>query len=78
MLRLHKLRIRTLSGYERVELCDLERAEYLIPFDDDETICILEGQVISSYEELITFAGQDQYKEKDILEITLLSVIAGG
>lgn len=78
MPRLRQLRVRTLSGQERVELCDLEQAKYLIPFDDDETVCILEGRAINSYQELINLAGQDPYKGKDILEITLLPVIAGG
>jgi len=73
-----KLKVRTLIGYERTELYGLEEGKYRIPFDDDETICLLEGQVINSYEELLQLANQELYKEKETLEITLFPVIAGG
>jgi hypothetical protein len=58
------------------EIRDFEDGQYL-PFS--EHICILvEGQVVSSYGELVQLATEARYKDKEFLELRLLEIIDGG
>jgi len=78
MSRLCKLKIRIPGAGEREELCDLKQAKYLIDFDDDETICLVQGQIARSYEEFLQLASNDLHSGKELLEVILQPIIAGG
>ena len=61
------------------DVFDLEQARNRF-FYGHETVVLVEGQVINSHAELIKLASQDQYKNKEFLEVTLLpnTFIGGG
>jgi hypothetical protein len=43
-----------------------------------DILIFVEGQMVSSYEELIDLSSQDHLKDKKILKVLLVSVVAGG
>ena len=77
MPELPRLKVKMPSGRDE-EICDLEQAKYLIPFDIDEVLVVADGQVIESYDELVQLATQDLYKSKELLEVLLLPLVSGG
>lgn len=80
MSNLPKLKVRPMfkAGNENeVDICDIEQVKSRFDFAY-ETVILVEGQVINSYEELIELARQDKYKDREFLEVTLLPFIAGG
>jgi hypothetical protein len=79
VLKLPKLKIRNWSdGYAGKEIRDFEQARYFLFNYGANIIVAVEGQVIKSYEELVWLAGQDCYKNKEFLEVELLTVVNGG
>ena len=76
MSRLPKLRIRFPSGSPGEYICELEQAKDYLNFN--EGVFLVEGQGIQSYDELVSIATQDKYKNKEFLEVELLHIIGGG
>ncbi len=77
MSKLPKLKVQSLLGNDdRPEVCDLEQAKNR--FDYDSGIIVVEGQVVSSYDELVRLAANDKYKGQEFLEVVLMPFIAGG
>ncbi len=74
MSKLPKLRIKMPHGYD--EIYSFEKAKTL--FFDWEVMVVVEGQMINSFEDLVKLAGQNPYKNKESLEVTLIPFIAGG
>ena len=76
MPKLPKLKI--LQPYWDVpeEIRDFEAGKYL-PFCGHLYI-VVEGEVISSYDELVQLAAEDRYKDKEFLEVRLLGITSGG
>ena len=78
MSKLPKLKVQSLFGSgNEPDICDLEQAKNRFDYGS-ETIVLVEGQVVNSQEELIELASQDQYKDKEFLEVVLLPFIIGG
>ena len=78
MSDLPKLKVQSLSNTgAEADICEIEQAKNRFEYSYD-TVILVEGQVVNSYEELVEFASQDQYKDKEFLEITLLPLIVGG
>lgn len=77
MPKLPKLRVKTFPGGSSEETHDFEQAKDL-PFLD--VLIFVEGQRINSYEELIQLAAQDSYRDKESLEVMVLSagLVDGG
>ena len=76
MSKLPKLKIKPIfSTGAEADICDLEQAKNRFDYAY-ETIVLVEGQVVNSYEELVQIATQ--YQNKEFLEVTLLPFIAGG
>jgi hypothetical protein len=76
MSQLPKLKIKLPLGNPSEDVCELEQAKYRLNFDDG--VLMVEGQTVHSYDELVQLATQDNYKNKDFLEVVLLQVIEGG
>jgi hypothetical protein len=76
MYRLPKLKIKLPFGDQSEDVCELEQAKYCLNFD--EGVFLVEGQTVHSYDELVQLATQDNYKNKEFLEVELLQVIEGG
>lgn len=76
MSQLPKLKIKLPLGTSSEDVCELEQAKYRFNFDDG--VLLVEGQTVHSYDELVQLATQDNYKNKEFLEVVLLQVIDGG
>ena len=75
---LPKLRIKHPSQNEIQDICSLEQAKYRFNWGREFFIVAVEGQVVNSYEELLSFAKQDRLKGKEFLEVELEPLLAGG
>jgi len=62
----------SLSG----EVSELEDAKYL--FDLDESIIVIEGQNVRSYEELVQIVSQERFKDKEFIEVMQIPLVQGG
>lgn len=78
MSKFPKLKIRRPCAYPAEEIRDFEQVKYFLFSYGPNTIVIVEGKVVNSYQELIQIAIQDRYKDKEFLEVMLESVIGGG
>jgi len=77
MSKLPKLKVRrTWNPVE--ETHDLEQARHLLFSRGVEMLVIAEGQVVSSYEELVQLAAQDAYKDKESLEVVMTPLWPAG
>ncbi len=78
MSRLPKLKVKRIPfGYSNEEICDFEQAQNFSYAQG--TFVMVEGQVVNSYEELVQLAAQDDYKDREFLEVMLVpSVDVGG
>lgn len=78
MSKLPKLKVHSLSGSGPKDyIYDLEQAKHRLDYESN-TIVLVEGHIVNSHEKLIQVATQDRYKDKEFLEVVLLSIIAGG
>ena len=78
MPKLPKLKIISTLRYNE-EICDLEQAkDILFRPSGILTHVVIEGQLIQSYENLVQLASQDQYKDKEFLEVRELPIMPGG
>ncbi len=56
----------------------VEQAKYRFRYGD-EVLVFVEGHLVNSYEELVQLASQDDYKDREFLEVVLLyAEIVGG
>ncbi len=80
MSKLPKLKVRSLlygEPREETEIDDLEQVKSHFAADSN-TIVVVEGRILNSYDELIRLVAQDEYKDKELLEVMLLPLIGGG
>ncbi len=78
MSKLPKLKVRTIREGKLVEeVVDFERAKYLALAD---AITLVEGHRIISYEELVQLVAQEEYMNREFLEVVVLpmEVPSGG
>ena len=74
---LPKLRVKNPYWDVAEEIRDFEQGKYL-PFSAESVSVVVEGQIVSSYEELLRLASEKPYRDKDFLEVTLIEVVVGG
>ncbi len=74
MSKLPKLRLKMPDGHE--EIRGFKEAKDLL--SEWGMLFVVEGQVIYSHEELFQLITQDDYKDKESLEVTLIPLIEGG
>ena len=77
MSKLPKLKVKLPFGDTVQDVCELEQARYRFSYGQ-ETLVVVEGQVVNSYEELVQLASRDEYKDKEFLEVQLLENLPGG
>ena len=79
MSKLPKLKVNSsFLGEPTDDICELEQAKYRFSYSS-ETLMVVEGHVVKSYEELVQLATNDHYKNKEFLEVVLLpALISGG
>jgi hypothetical protein len=78
MSKLPKLKIKFRFGYPGEDICELEQAKYRFDFGGGRVLVVVEGQLMNSYDELVQLAAQDDYKDKEFLEVLLLPAVVGG
>ena len=78
MSSLPKLKVQSLlESDSKSDIYDLEQAKNHFDYES-ETIVLVEGQVVNSHEELVRLSTQEQYKDREFLEVVLLPFIDGG
>ena len=79
MSELPKLKVAWYSkNPEDGTICSFEEATDVVFGHGLDVLIFVEGQMVSSYEGLLRLATEDRFKNKDILKVTLVSVVAGG
>ncbi len=78
MADLPKLRIKLESQHVPEDTCSLEEAQYRFNWGREPFVIVVEGRVISTYEELKTLAGEDPYSNKEYLDVELAPILMGG
>ena len=77
MAELPKLKIKIPFGYPNEDICDLEQARYRLNFIGGAVI-LVEGRAVQSYDELVEIVKKDKYKDREFLEVTLMSDLVSG
>ena len=75
-MNLPKLKVRGLGWNTSKEYYNFEQAKFF-PYSEDVVI-VVEGQAITSYEELFQLVTREHYEGKEFLEVTFLPIIVGG
>lgn len=75
---LPKLKVRMPFGQVDDDLCDLEQARQRFNWGREEFLIAVEGQLVTSYEELVEVASRDCYRGREFIEVRLMSLAAGG
>ena len=68
----------SLGCQEEETTYDFEQAKDLVLANGAWSLAFAEGEVINSYEELVQLAARDQYKDREVLNLTLLVPGVGG
>ena len=63
-------------GNQSDDVCELEQANYLWNFDGG--IILVEGRKVHSHDDLVQLATQDNYKNKEFIEVNLILPFLGG
>lgn len=69
---LPKLRVRTYPENSDDKLRYFERAKEF-PFLLNDSLILVEGQVITSYDEFLQLAAQDSYRNSEFLDVVILN-----
>ncbi len=70
--------VRIPFGEPREEIMEIEQAMYRFNYNDMAAI-LVEGEAVRSHEELLQIASRDEFKDKKLLEVTVVAeVVAGG
>lgn len=69
---LPKLRVRTYPENSDDKIRDFERAKEF-PFLLNDSLILVEGQVITSYDEFLQLAAQDSYRNSEFLDVVILN-----
>jgi hypothetical protein len=73
-----RLRIKLPSQHVPEDVCSLEEAQYRFNWGHEQFVIVVEGRVISTYEELKALADQEPFRDKEYLEVELAPILMGG
>ena len=76
--KLPRLRIKPSSPGAPEDIFDLEQAQYRFSWGHEPFLIVVEGQPVSSYEDLARLVQQDRFRGKEFLEVELHPLLAGG
>ena len=77
-MNLPRLRIKLPSQCAAEDICDLQEARYRFNWGHEPFLILVEKQPISSYEELIEFVKQSRFEDREVLDVELQPLLAGG
>ena len=72
-----QLRVEGLGWDVGEKTYDFEQARYF-PYDSRDLVIVVEGKAVKSFEDLVEQVGKEHYKNKSLLDVKFLEVIAGG
>jgi hypothetical protein len=75
--KLPKLKIKLPYSHPDVEICSLEEAKYRLSYGQGVHV-VVDGHAVNSYDELVSLAEQNCYREKEFIEVLILPMIGGG
>ena len=78
MSRLPRLRIKLESQHVPEDTCTVEEAHHRFNWGHEPFVIVVEGRVMSTYEELMALAHQDPYNKKEYLDVELAPILMGG
>ncbi len=78
MSKLPRLRIKPSFPGAPEDVFDLEQARHRFNWGHEPFLIVVEGHPVSSFEELTRLAQQDRFREKEVLEVELHPLLAGG
>ena len=78
MTALLKLRVRLPSDHEAQDVYSVEEARYRFNWGRDPFLVVVEGQVVSAFEELLDLVRQDRFKGREFIEVEVQPLLAGG
>lgn len=80
MSELPRLRVRSLLFGDSSEEIEIDQLEKLRSHFNAgaETLVVVDGQIVNSYDELARLVAQEQRKGKETVEVMLLPLIEGG
>jgi hypothetical protein len=73
-----KLKIKLPSQTVAGEICTLEQIAYRFHWGNEPFLIVVEGEAISTYEQLKELAQQDRFKDKEYLEVEVKNILVGG
>ena len=77
-MNLPRLRIKLPSQGAAEDICDLQEARYRFNWGHEPFLILVEKQPISSYEELIDFVKLNRFEDREVLDVELQPLLAGG
>ncbi len=75
---LPRLRIKPSSPTGAEDIFDFEQARYRFNWGHEPFLIVVEDQPVFSYEDLLKLVEQEPLKDKELLEIELQPLLAGG
>ncbi len=76
MSQMPKVKIKLPEGNPDEYVYDLEEARNVLNFSAG--VFIVDGQWIHSYDEIVSIARSDKFKESEFIEVEWLKVLGGG
>ena len=77
MFKLPKLKVKLPYGDPSEVICEVEEAKYRFN-NVTEGFLVIEGRIVTSYEQLVQLASQAEYKHSEFLEGEIIRFVAGG
>ena len=77
MSKLPKLKVKLPDGDPHEVICELEETKHRFN-NVTEGFLVVEGHIMTSYEQLIQLASQPEYKHSEFLNGEIIRFVAGG
>jgi len=74
----HKFRIKLPSQELAGETCSLEEMKHRFNWGHERFLIVVEGESVTSYEDLENLANEPRFKDREFLEVNILNVQVGG
>ena len=74
----HKFRIKLPSQEVAAETCSLEEMKHRFNWGHERFLIVVEGESVTSFEELENLANEPRFKDREFLEVNILNVQVGG
>ena len=73
-----KFKIKLPSQEVAQETCSLEEMKHRFNWGHERFLIVVEGESITSYDDLVNLANEDRFKNTEFLEVNIINVQVGG